>query len=113
MPTDKRLHAFKNQLLARQKDLLKYQKSGEKAADIVVLDQTSVGRLSRMDAMQGQAMQIQRENVRKLDLQKIATALDRINSGEYGFCLRCSDDIAIERLEFDPAITLCIRCASG
>jgi DnaK suppressor protein len=78
----------------------------------VELDQSKVGRLSRMDALQQQAMldatrvRAQRERVR------IQSALSRIDHGEYGRCVQCDEPIALGRLEVDPAAPLCMACAS-
>ena len=66
-----------------------------------------------MDALQGQAMSKERGRRRGLELQKITAALQRIESGDYGYCLDCGELIAIKRLELDPAATLCIACASA
>ena len=109
---DKQVEAFRLQLLQLQDDLSALKASGEDAARIVELDQTSVGRLSRMDALQGQAMSKEQGRRRELELQKISAALRRIEAGDYGDCLACDEPIAIKRLTLDPAATLCIRCAS-
>ena len=109
---DQQVETFKLKLLNLQKELLDDEISGEDATSIVKLDQSSVGRLSRMDALQGQAMSQEMKRRREIELQKIASALKRIDSGDYGYCLRCEEDIAIKRLEFDPAAPLCIKCAS-
>ncbi len=103
---------FRQRLLEAQTQLKQLQATGDEASQTVALDQSSVGRLSRMDALQGQAMSQERGRRRVLELQRIAAALLRIESGDYGYCLRCDEDIALPRLEFDPAIPLCIRCAS-
>ena len=77
----------------------------------VVLDQSSVGRLSRMDAMQVQAMAQAAERRRLEEMRRIQAALQRISDGEFGWCLRCGDAIAAGRLQADPTATLCIGCA--
>jgi len=79
----------------------------------VELDQQAVGRLSRMDALQVQAMALETSRRRGVELRRIAAALARIDEGEYGFCLECGEEIAVRRLEFAPAAPLCIGCASG
>ena len=79
----------------------------------VVLDQQGVGRLSRMDAMQVQAMAQAQERRRRRERRRIEEALERLAKGEWGYCLECGDAIAPERLAFDPAIGTCIRCASA
>ena len=79
----------------------------------VELDQTSVGRLSRMDAMQGQAMALATERRRHDEMQRVEAAIKRIDEGEYGACISCGEEIAAKRLAVDPIIPTCIRCASG
>ena len=112
MDNNQQLSQFKKQLLALQKILIEDNLSGESATQIVELDQSSVGRLSRMDAMQGQAMAQENERRRILKLELIDAALKRITNNDYGACLSCDEDIAIKRLKFDPTSTLCIECAS-
>ena len=77
----------------------------------VTLDQQSVGRLSRMDAMQQQSMELATEDRRQQRLTALAAALLRIEAGDYGHCLKCDDEIAAGRLAADPAVSLCIGCA--
>ena len=77
----------------------------------VTLDQQSVGRLSRMDAMQQQSMELATEDRRQQRLTALASALLRIEAGDYGYCLKCDDEIAAGRLLADPAVSLCIGCA--
>ena len=107
------LENFRQKLLQLQTELTDLQETGAAAARVVELDQTSVGRLSRMDALQGQAMSKERGRRRTVELQKIAAALRRIESGDYGYCLACDEPIALQRLSLDPAATLCIDCASA
>ncbi len=107
------LNEYRQQLLQLQRTLSEYQENGKAAAQVVELDQTSVGRLSRMDAMQGQAMSQEQGRRRALALQKIAAALLRMERGDYGDCLACEEPIAARRLLLDPAATLCIHCASA
>jgi len=103
---------FRQLLLQRRNALQSLAEAGQEAAETVELDQSKVGRLSRMDALQAQAMSQERERRRALVLQRITSALQRIESGDYGYCLQCDEPIATPRLEFDPAVTLCIHCAS-
>ena len=102
---------LQQQLLTLRDELTDQRETGREAEKTVELDQTSVGRLSRMDAMQGQAMSKESGRRRDASLQKIAAALGRIDKGEYGYCLVCEEDIAVQRLAFDPTATLCIDCA--
>ena len=102
---------FKSQLLEQQRELIELRQTGNDAAAVVELDQTRVGRLSRMDALQSQAMSQERERRREIQLQKIAAALGRIELDEFGYCTECGDEIALKRLQFDPAANLCFDCA--
>ena len=85
--------------------------SGSKDARAPVeLDQQSVGRLSRMDAMQQQSMDLAREDRRRARLAVLAVALRRLAEGDYGYCLGCGEHIPEKRLDIDAAVTLCIDC---
>ena len=103
---------FKRQLLRLQDELQQVDDTSREAASTVELDQTRMGRLSRMDALQGQAMSKATRQRREIELQRIIAALKRIESGDYGYCLECDEKIAVARLEIDPAAPLCINCAS-
>ncbi len=77
----------------------------------VMLDQSRVGRLSRMDALQVQAMAQAQERRRRAERQRIEVALERLADGTWGLCTECGEAIAGARLDFDPTVALCIRCA--
>lgn len=77
----------------------------------VALDQTQQGRLSRMDAMQQQAMAAETQRRRQHNVHLIEAALRRLNEGEYGFCVTCGDAIEADRLVLDPATPFCITHA--
>jgi len=109
---DSQNEQFRQRLLALQEQLQELQATGDEACETVALDQSSVGRLSRMDALQGQAMSQERGRRRTLELQRIAAALSRLAAGNFGYCVRCDEPIATRRLELDPAAPLCIQCAS-
>lgn len=103
--------SFRERLLERRQQLREVAETGAASAATVELDQTRVGRLSRMDALQGQAMSQETNRRRDLELQRITAALQRIEDDEYGLCLRCGEEIAAGRLESDPSTPFCIRCA--
>ena len=105
------LTAFKEQLLAEQTSLLVTIAAAKSASQAVALDQTSVGRVSRMDAMQGQAMAIETAQRHTLRLSQIHAALKRLGQDNYGFCSDCDAPINPKRLAFDPAASRCIACA--
>lgn len=98
-------------LAALRAELESIAQTGADASQVVELDQSKVGRLSRMDAMQAQAMSQASGRRRDLKLKKIDVALKRIDNGVFGTCQSCDEPIARKRLEFDPTASLCIECA--
>ena len=100
-------------LLARLDDLDAEDAAGRLGQKTVELDQQAVGRLSRMDALQNQAMAQATARRRGAERQRIQHALSRIDAGEYGYCTNCGDDIAAARLATDPSIALCAACMRG
>lgn len=102
---------FRRILLTRREALLELAGAGQEAAATVELDQSSVGRLSRMGATQSQAMSREVERRRQLGLRRIEAALRRIESSGYGYCAEYDEPIAVRRLELNPAAPLCIECA--
>lgn len=77
----------------------------------VELDQQSVGRLSRMDAIQMQAMAQAVEQRRRARLVAIEQVFRRMAEDEYGYCIDCGEFIGERRLEVDPVSPKCVRCA--
>ena len=103
---------WRERLLALREELEDVADTGAEASAVVELDQTKVGRLSRMDAMQAQAMAQASEQRREQMLRGIDAALQRIDDDEFGYCQKCGESINPKRLEFDPAALLCIDCAN-
>lgn len=103
---------MRDKLLKLRAELQAIAESGDESAAVVELDQSKVGRLSRMDALQAQAMAKASSARREQMLRRIEAALKRIDNDEYGYCKECDEPINIKRLEFDPTAVLCIDCAS-
>ncbi|AXX99719.1 TraR/DksA family transcriptional regulator [Profundibacter amoris] len=110
---DSDLAHFRTLLLTLQNELTDQGNSTKDARKTVVLDQQSVGRLSRMNAMQQQAMAKATQTRRDHQGLRIKAALERMDQGEYGYCTDCGEDIALKRLQLDPTVPTCISCASG
>ncbi len=100
-------------LLALRESLDEVRASGEEAARPVELDQQRFGRVSRMDALQAQAMSAAGRERRRREIQRIDAALARIDQGEYGECIDCGEAIDPRRLAADPAAALCLACAEA
>ncbi len=107
------MNPIKQKLEAMRDELDRVADTGDDSAAVVQLDQTKVGRLSRMDALQAQAMAKASGQRRAVQLREIDAALRRIDDGSYGDCERCEEPIDPRRLDADPTARLCIDCASS
>ena len=110
--SDPDVESLKQRLLDQREELLDVAESSKEAAQTVELDQSRVGRVSRMDALQAQAMAKESDRRRLLALTRIESALKRIEDGEFGICAVCDEPIAANRLAADPGALLCLDCAS-
>ena len=104
------LDTFRRALIYLREETEQLNTDSKDAAGTVALDQSKVGRLSRMDALQAQQMAQETARRRQIQLQKIDSALRRMDTGEYGYCHKCGNEIVVARLGFDPASTRCIGC---
>ncbi|NDY95264.1 TraR/DksA family transcriptional regulator [Wenzhouxiangella limi] len=102
---------FKTLIEQRLRELEDRAEASQAATATVELDQTRQGRLSRMDALQGQEMAKAAEQRRSVSVQRLKAALGRLERGEFGECLECGQPVAEARLRADPATTLCLHCA--
>lgn len=100
-------------LLTLKAELQSQLTDNAEAAAPVELDQTRVGRLSRMDAMQMQAQQQAEQERHQQQLQKVAIALQKIADEDYGYCQQCDEPIGFARLKVRPEASLCIRCQTA
>ena len=104
---------FRRKLEQLRLDLDAEDMLGEEGQRTVTLDQQSVGRLSRMDALQHQAMAKATQARRGQLRSRIDAALARLDEGEFGYCAECGEDIPFKRLELDPTVPNCVNCARG
>jgi len=107
------LQHIESRLLELRSGLINATETGQQAEEVVELDQARVGRLSRMDAMQAQAMSVETGRRRRQHLVEIDAALERIEAGDFGQCFECGEYIHPGRLDANPVATLCIRCAEA
>ncbi len=106
-----KINTAKKRLLAMKDEIEALSAQAKDNRKPVALDQQSVGRLSRMDSLQVQAMDQAAEQQRRKSIIRIDAALGRLEAGDFGYCASCDDPIAKKRLDFDPSTPLCINCA--
>ncbi|MEM6587980.1 MAG: TraR/DksA family transcriptional regulator [Pseudomonadota bacterium] len=110
---DAELTAFRKLIQTRLSELAAEDDLGLSGQATVALDQQAVGRLSRMDALQNQAMAKATGARRQAERTRLLAALTRMDEGEFGYCEECGDDIAPRRLRLDPSARQCVDCARG
>lgn len=104
---------FRKAILARLADLGSDVDRGQAGTATVALDQQAIGRLSRQDALIHQAMSHALQSRRQQEVQRLESALRRLEAGDYGYCEDCGEALPRGRLELDLAATRCVSCASG
>ncbi len=108
--TDKQLEHFQANLESLREELDHLLAISSQATDVVILDQSRVGRLSRMDAIQQQQMSQASRAAYRQRLLAVDRALALLSEGEYGWCVTCGEDIDPRRLEIQPESVLCVSC---
>ncbi len=83
----KQIAILKEQLQTTKAELSSLLQISEQSADVVELDQSRVGRLSRMDAMQQQQMASAGKHRLQLQLTLISKAIKKIADDRYGYCI--------------------------
>lgn len=107
---DRLTESYYHILLQQKRSLEKEIEDSRSSREPIALDQSTQGRLSRVDAMQQQAMAIAVVERKKIMVKKIEAAMDRCNKGVFGICCDCGDSLSEERLRLDPATPFCKEC---
>lgn len=106
------LVAFRERIKSELMQLEEDVRQAESSAATVVLDQSSVGRLSRMDAMQQQAMAQGMRARLATQKRRLEAALARIDAGSFGSCCQCGAELEPARLQADPTTVFCPECVA-
>lgn len=109
--TKKQLAKYRDRLEGLIAELEAMDSLTEDSRKPVELDQTTQGRLSRMDALQVQAMQEATADRRRSEKMRAKAALERMDAGDFGYCVSCGEDIPKKRLDHDPTVPTCVDCA--
>ena len=108
--TEEQQRILRDALTDLQSALLAVLGQSKDAAQPVQLDQQSVGRLSRMDAIQQQKMVEANRHRTAIRLQQVKAAFRAMGAGEYGLCRRCEEPISFARLKAQPEGAFCLQC---
>jgi len=76
------------------------------------IDQSTVGRLSRIEALQNQGLADNLRDRERTQRDEVLQALDRISDGSFGYCVGCQAPIQFERLLVFPETRTCSECRS-
>lgn len=109
MLSDNELRYFEELLKKRELETLEQLNSSADSAQPVSMD-NSIGRLTRMDAIQQQQMALHTKGRLELQLVRIRTALRRVSDGKFGECVKCDEPINRQRLEIAPENPVCMQC---
>ncbi len=109
--TDDQVAELRGELDSQLRRLERSMKLTEEAARPVELDQTAVGRLSRMDSLQNQGLTKSLQERERIKLARLLEALERMEGGLYGVCVECGADIPFGRLYVFPEAPSCAACS--
>jgi len=93
-------------------DELEAQLAVADSSDDSLAPDNAIGRLSRMEAIQAKSMSAAARREKQRRLSRAQRALERIEKGTYGQCVRCDQEIPKGRLDIMPESPYCVRCAA-
>ena len=105
-----RLAYFRKRLEELEREIREDMDANPEDSGVVELD-SSIGRLSRMDALQSQQMALELKRRQENQLLRIENAFKRLAKGHYSLCGKCKKPIEEDRLEVFPDTATCVRCA--
>lgn len=76
-----------------------------------VKPENSIGRISRMDAINNKSVVEASLRNRKRKLSKMQVALSKIGDETFGICSQCKKSINPKRIALMPESDRCVRCA--
>jgi DnaK suppressor protein len=111
--TSEELVELESELTRQLEGLERSMRITDSVLEPVRLDQTAVGRLSRIDSLQNQSLARNLQDREKARHGQIQGALARIRGGTYGFCVECSAAIPFGRLYVFAEAPTCASCGSA
>jgi len=105
----KKLKVARQRLANEYEDLTESMKRGRLAADEINVEATEdEGDLATISHARELFFNLQEGDLARL--RSIEEAMEALDRGQYGECIRCDDDINEKRLEVVPWATMCVRC---
>jgi DnaK suppressor protein len=104
---------IREELLRTLTRLERSLKASDGAARPRDLEQDTVGRLSRIEALQSQGLTQTLAERDRAQLAQVIAALRRLEEGTYGACNACGGPIPLPRLMVFPETLACQACACG
>ena len=105
----KKLKVARQRLATEYEDLTKSMKRGRLTADEIKVENTEdEGDLAIIS--HARELFYNRQEGDLARLRSIEKAMEALDRGQYGECIRCDDDIDEKRLEVVPWATMCVRC---
>lgn len=102
---------FKDKLETEQQEIL--ARIENQSTNVVISDSNEMAdEIDRAAMEEAHRLELNRIDHDKLHIKKIVNALRRIDSGDYGYCDSCGDEISIKRLQARPESRLCLECQS-
>ncbi len=102
---------FKDKLETEQQEIL--ARIENQSTNVVLSDSNEMAdEIDRAAMEEAHRLELNRIDHDKLHIKKIVNALRRIDSGDYGYCDSCGDEISIKRLQARPESRLCLECQS-
>ena len=77
-----------------------------------VSPENSIGRISRMDAINNKAVAEAALREARKELHELEYAQGRVDKPDFGECAKCHGEINVKRLMLMPGSKYCTRCAS-
>lgn len=98
------------EFLEEEIEILKRDIQRYKEASKPVAPDNSIGRLTRMDAIQSKSINAAALTKARNQLNNYENALLRIYDDNFGICKKCKNEIPIERIMAMPGTSLCTNC---
>jgi DnaK suppressor protein len=108
--TPRQIEELRRRLLEARDVAIALLARGSRETRQVEVSGSSIGRLTRIDALQVQGMEQLSRHQLDIRRQQIEAALAAIEAGSYGSCRHCHGPISLQRLEALPEAPFCVEC---